>query len=107
MPDKGDIRRHERIPHATPIQVGWKDRFGNEKFASAEILDVSEAGMRVKVPESFAEHTLITFRSDRLALHGRASARSCVRHGANYLVGLEFVGGLNWRPVSKERKHQS
>jgi hypothetical protein len=55
MPRKGDIRRHERVPQAAPVQVSWKDRLGHEKFANAEIVDVSEAGMRVKVPESLAE----------------------------------------------------
>ena len=102
MPRKGDIRRHERVPQAAPVQVSWRDRLGNEKFACAEILDVSQAGMRVKVPESVVEQTLVTLRSDRLALHGRASAKSCVRQGAKYLVGLEFIGGLNWKPCSKK-----
>jgi len=58
--------------------------------------------MRVKVPESLAEHTLVTLRSDRLALHGRASVRSCVRQSARYLVGLEFIGGLQWMRHSEE-----
>jgi hypothetical protein len=102
MPRKGDLRRHERVPQAAPVQVSWRDRLGNEKFASAEVLDLSEAGMRIKVPESVGEQTLVTLRSDRLALHGRASAKSCVRQGAKYLVGLEFVGGLNWKPCSKK-----
>jgi PilZ domain len=102
MPRKGDIRRHERVTQAAPVQVSWKDRLGNEKFANAEILDVSAAGMRVKVPESLAEHTFVTLRSDRLALHGRASVRSCVRQGAKYLVGLEFIGGLQWKPRSEK-----
>jgi hypothetical protein len=98
MPHKGDLRRHERVLQGAPVQVSWKDRLGNEKFANAEILDVSEAGIRVKVPESLAEHTLVTLRSERLALHGRASVRSCDRQGAKYLVGLEFIGGLSWKP---------
>jgi hypothetical protein len=102
MPHKGDIRRHERVPQAAPVQVSWKDRLGHEKFANAEILDVSEAGMRVKVPESLAEQTLVTLRSDRLALHGRASVRSCVRQRARYVVGLEFIGGLQWKRRSEE-----
>lgn len=50
--------------------------------------------MQVKVPESVVEQTLVTLRSDRLALHSRASAKSCLRQGAQYLVGLEFIGGL-------------
>jgi hypothetical protein len=71
MPRKGEIRRNERVPQGAPVQVSWTDRLGNEKFANTEILDVSKAGMRVKVPESLAEHTLVTLRFDRLALHGR------------------------------------
>jgi hypothetical protein len=102
MPHKGDLRRHERVLQGAPVQVSWKDRLGNEKFANAEILDVSEAGIRVKVPESLAEHTLVTLRSERLALHGRASVRSCDRQGAKYLVGLEFIGGLSWKPPSEK-----
>jgi hypothetical protein len=58
--------------------------------------------MRVKVPESLAEHTLVTLRSDRLALHGRASVRNCVRQDVKYLVGLEFIGGLNWKGRSEK-----
>jgi hypothetical protein len=77
--------------------VSWKDRSGNEKFANAEVVDVSEAGMQIKVPEAFAEQTLVTLRSHRLELHGRASVRRCVRKGAKYLVGLEFLGGLKWK----------
>jgi hypothetical protein len=102
MPRKGDIRRHERLPQTASVQVSWKDRLGNEKFANAEILDVSEEGMRVKLPESLVEHTLVTLRSDRPALHGRASVRSCARLGARYLVGLEFIGGLQWKPLSEK-----
>jgi hypothetical protein len=100
MPRKGEIRRHERVPQSAPVQVSWQDRFGNEKFANAEILDVSEAGMRVKVSESLMAQTFVSLRSDSLALHGRAFAKSSVRQGAKYLVGLEFVGGLNWKPRS-------
>lgn len=102
MPRKGEIRRNERVPQGAPVQVSWTDRLGNEKFANTEILDVSKAGMRVKVPESLAEHTLVTLRSERLALHGRASVRSCDRQGAKYLVGLEFIGGLSWKPPSEK-----
>jgi hypothetical protein len=102
MNSKCDIRRHQRVSLAAPVQVSWQDRLGNEKFVNAEVLDVSEAGMRVRVPESLMQQTLVTLRSDRLALHGRASAKSCVRQGNKYLVGLEFVGGLNWRPASQK-----
>jgi hypothetical protein len=102
MSRKGDLRRHERVPQAAPVQVSWRDRLGNEKFACAEVLDLSEAGMRIKVPESVVEQTLVTLRSDRLALHGQASAKSCVRQGAKYLVGLEFIGGLYWKRCPKK-----
>ena len=94
----GDIRRHGRVTVGCSIQVSWKDRFGNEKYANAEVSDVSEAGMRIKVPEALTQQTLVTLRSDKLALHGQAAVRSCRRQGNKYSVGLEFIGGLSWKP---------
>lgn len=101
MPRKGDIRRHKRVLQTEPVRISWTDRFGNEKFATADIVDISETGMRIKVTEALTVATLVTLRSDRHSLHGRASVRSCVRHGAKFLVGMEFIGGLKWKPSSE------
>src|ERR1700733_13710165 len=47
---KNDLRRHGRTPLAATVQLSWTDG-GNQKFVTARILDVSEAGMRVEMRE--------------------------------------------------------
>ena len=98
MADKTGIRRDARIPAEELVEITWKDRFGQEKFAKARTLNVSEMGMRVEMPEPLDRLAYVTFRSSALALHGTASVRSCTRQAAKYLVGLEFSGGLKWKP---------
>jgi hypothetical protein len=71
---------------------------GEQKFAYAKILDVSESGMRVELREALARHAYVSLRADKIGLQGSASVRSCVKKGGKYLVGLEFSGGLKWKP---------
>ena len=76
----------------------WKDRDGGDKYANARMLDISELGMRIEVPEPLQERSYVTLRCDKLKLNGRASVRSCLRKGIKYLVGLEFSVGMKWEP---------
>ena len=94
MIEKGDLRRHHRTGARSIVQLIWSDQQGNDKFAKARSLDVSESGMRVEVPERIPERSYVTFRSDELGLQGTASVRSCRAQGLKYLVGLEFSGGM-------------
>jgi len=98
MEEKSGIRRDERKSATEMVELTWKDRSGQEKFAKARSLDISELGMRIEVPEPLEKQAYVTLRSDALSLHGRASVRSCTRQGTKYLVGLEFSGGLKWKP---------
>jgi PilZ domain-containing protein len=93
-----DLRRHERVPADCFAQINWKDRYGNEAFANAKVLNVSESGLRVQVPGSMEVGSRVTFRVDKLALHGTGSVRTCTREGPKYSVGIQFSGGLKWRP---------
>jgi len=95
---KGDLRRHRRTPLAAPVQLSWTDRDGNQKFAYAKILDVSESGMRVEAREPLAKQAYVALRADQAGLQGSASVRTCVKQGTKYVVGLEFSGGLKWKP---------
>jgi len=94
---KGNLRRHERIDTNSELQLMWLDRDGTEKYTSARTLDVSESGMRVLVPEPLPERSYVTFRADKLKLHGRASVRSCTLKGTRFVVGLEFAAGMRFK----------
>jgi hypothetical protein len=98
MAEKSGIRRDDRIPTEELVEITWKDRTGQEKFAKARTLDVSELGMRIEMPEPLDKQTYVALRSNALSLHGTASVRSCMRQATKYLIGLEFSGGLKWKP---------
>jgi hypothetical protein len=104
MPKRGTIRRHERISEDAPIRLMWKDRFGGDKFVTGRVLDVSEEGMRIELPIQIEERIYVTFRADTIPLHGTASVRSCVRQTPKFVVGLEFAGGLKWKPKADSGK---
>ena len=98
MSAKGNLRRHHRKPKTAVVQLMWKDRFGNDKFANARTLDISESGMRVEMPEPLVERSYVVLRAESVGLRGQASVRSCSRTGSKYTIGLEFSGGLKWTP---------
>jgi hypothetical protein len=98
MAEKGNLRRHHRAQSRSIVQIGWKDQLGNEKYTKARILDISEAGMRVEVPERIPERSYVTLRADDLSLQGRGSVRTCHAKGIKYIVGVEFSAGMKWKP---------
>ncbi len=87
-----ELRRHSRIALRSPVRVTWQDRHGNSKFALARTLDISEAGIRVELPEAIEPQRSLGIQSDRLGLSCSGLVRNCVRCGAKYLVGIEFSG---------------
>jgi hypothetical protein len=104
MAEKGDLRRHGRTQAGCLVELVWKDRFGNEKFTKTRALDISESGMRVEVPEQISEGSYVTFRAGELELHGRGSVKTCRGKGIRYVVGLEFSGGMKWKPKTAKSK---
>ena len=106
MASDRDIRRYRRKPISTRAQLMWQDRLGNDKFVNARCFDISESGLRLEVPEPLAVHAQITLRSTDLRLHGRASVKHCSKQGTKYILGVEFVGGLRWKPTSAEMEER-
>ena len=100
MGNKGELRRHNRSEKAAPLQLIWKDRQGLDRFINGAIIDISESGVRVEVRDPLEKQTYVTLQSVSLGLHGSASVKSCTRKGMKYLVGLEFSGGMKWKPKS-------
>ena len=100
MSRKGELRRHPRSAHSDLIHIVWKDRQGIDKFAKGAVVDVSESGIRIELPEPLEKHSYVTLQCRRLGLHGSASVRSCTRNRVKYVIGLEFAGGLKWKHES-------
>ena len=102
------MRRQDRADISVPVEVMWTDRFGHERYTTAQSIDISSSGMRIQVPEPLPERSYVRLRADRLALAGSASVRTCSKKGTKFLLGLEFAGGLSWKAprVSKSPDSQ-
>jgi hypothetical protein len=98
MSREGELRRHARAAKSVPVSIVWRDRTGADKFITGRSLDISESGMRVEVSDPVEKQTYVTLQSSPLGLHGTASVRTCTRKGLKYVLGLEFSGGLKWKP---------
>src|ERR1700685_2428978 len=101
MSDKGELRRHTRADKSAPLPLISNTRQGIDRFINGKIHDVSESGIRVELADPLEKQTYVTLQATSLGLHGSASVKSCVRKGMKYLVGLEFSGGLKWKPKSQ------
>ncbi|MBV8819327.1 MAG: PilZ domain-containing protein [Acidobacteriaceae bacterium] len=98
-------RREERIAAPAMVRITWRDRFGEDKFANVRSQDVSISGMRVELPEEVPPRSYVTLQSPQLGLHGTASVRFCRAAKGRYVTGLEFTGGLKWKPKQAAKKY--
>ena len=85
-----DLRRHCRVPHASPIDIGSTAN-GEAKFVHATLLEISLSGMRVEAPEPFPIGTLVTLQADAIQLSGSAVVRHVSQVGTKFILGLELT----------------
>jgi hypothetical protein len=86
-------RRHHRIPYLAPMRISWEDQ-GEQCYATARCIDLSEGGMRVEATQQVRPGTRILISAERLKLSGAASVRRTERYGGKYLLGLQFTQAI-------------
>jgi len=86
-------RRHRRIPYVGPARISWEEQ-GQQCFAQARCIDISEEGMRVEVVRAVRPGTRILLSAERLKLSGGASVKHMGRSGGKYLLGLNLTQAL-------------
>ena len=86
-------RRHRRIPYVGPIRICWEEQ-GQQCFAAARCIDVSEHGLRVEVARAVRPGTHLLLSAERLKLAGAASVRRMDRAGSKYLLGLQLTQAM-------------
>jgi len=97
---KGNLRRHLRVAVDSPVQALWRDRSGGDNAVNGRVVDVSELGIRIRVPAPIDKGAYVTFHASKVPLQGTGSVKSCKQQGLGYLIGLEFTSGLRWKPKS-------
>ena len=94
-----DLRKHRRYTvRDSTLRVSWLDAKGQLKMAHVKVLNVSEGGMALELPEAPLTNSMIRFQSERHKLVGSAALRHCRKVGVKYIVGVEFTDGLRWIP---------
>jgi hypothetical protein len=94
-----DPERRRRAPRyrcSAGIRLAWTSSF--DQYIMGECVDVSRTGLRILISQPIPDRTCVSFKSDALALAGSGTVRFSRRHKGRYLVGLDFAGGLAWRP---------
>lgn len=90
-------RRAVRYPCAGDIRLAWTSDF--DKYSMGECVDISRTGLRILISVPIPLRTSVCFKADCLAFGGSGIVRFCKRLNGKYVVGLDFSGGLTWRPT--------
>lgn len=86
-------RRNRRIPYVGPLRICWEEH-GQQCFAQARCIDISEDGMRVEVTRPVRLGTRILLSAERLKVSGAADVRHMDRSGGKYLLGLNLTQAM-------------
>ena len=102
LPWSPELRRSRRYQISDePLEVSWLDHRGRIKTARAKVVNVSENGIALRIPEAVLPFA-VRFKSARLNLDGLGSVRHCCRAGFKYVVGLEFGVYVRWQAPQGE-----
>jgi hypothetical protein len=97
-------RRAPRVPKSARIRLSWNNGF--DKYAVADCLNISRTGLGMLVSEPIPVMGHVCLQSERLGLSGSASVRYCRNYKAKYIIGIDFVRGLEWRPTEDSSETQ-
>lgn len=88
-------RRAPRHQCSGRIRVSWTSGF--DKFAAGECLEISRTGLRFATREPIPLMTRLCLKSESLDLAASGTVRHCKRNKGKYIVGVDFVGGFQYR----------
>lgn len=97
---RNDLRRSRRFSvEGETLRVAWLGLTGTlQTVPHARVLNISEEGIAVEIPEAARTGSRVKLESDKHRLLGEGTVRHCRRVGSKYIIGVEFVDGLRWRP---------
>jgi hypothetical protein len=97
---RSDKRKHPRLPgNRAVVRASWLDTAGTLKLGQARLIDISEGGVALELPEPPQASSLIRFQCDRFRLYGMGSIRYVSGTRGRCVVGLQFAAGSGWLPA--------
>jgi len=94
-----ELRRARRYKvEGATLRVAWLGLTGSLRVAqNARVLNISEFGMALELPEAAQVGSRVKLQSDKHKLLGEAAIRHCRREGSRYIIGVEFTDALRWK----------
>jgi hypothetical protein len=98
-----DLRKSRRYAvEGETLRVGWLGLNGTLNVVQhSRVLNISEDGIEIELPEAAQLASRVKLEGEKHRLLGEGSVKHCRREGAKYIVGVEFVDGLRWRPPAE------
>src|SRR5258708_3687023 len=96
MGDSKDNRKHLRQPLDGRLKISWQDASGATHQSNGRIVDASESGFRIVLPDRLELRSYVCLRVERYNFKTMACVRYSVRSGINFSAGLEFSGGVRF-----------
>lgn len=97
-PGLKEHRQYPRYPLHGQVGISWQDLNGHFRNQQVKGVDICVSGIQVEAREAIEPRSNVTIRTERFNLSASTSVRYCRRQGPRFRIGLEFTGGLHWRP---------
>jgi hypothetical protein len=107
MQPRREYRRHPRFKVNGKLALSWHDPRSGVHRTTAKCVDVSRSGLSIELPRPLDVRMIVNIQSPDLKISGVASVRSVRPRGMHYIVGVEFVGGLEYTVVPAEHPASS
>ena len=93
MEDRDLRRQHPRFAVETPVEV-WSGDVNDRKLSmTGSCVNISEAGLMMRVPTAIPLLTQVAFRIGKLNFQGTGTVRHCGNNSGYSMVGVEFDAG--------------
>ncbi len=97
-----DKRRHSRHPVNRKIKLHWGQPGGGSVQVPATCLDISRTGFRARLDRRLEPGQVVRLESPEFHLVGLCQVRHCSTQGLQFVVAMEFIGGLYWSEPQPE-----
>jgi hypothetical protein len=94
----GSLRSEDREALNSSVRVVATDAQGFPVQLLGKCVNVSESGIRVELKDRLQTRSYVSFQIEKPFFQGTASVRSETRSRNGWQYGLEFSGGLRWKP---------
>lgn len=85
-----DLRQSPRINVQASVRAAWVDSHGDLRMSHARVLNISERGMAIELPQQPMRNGMVRIQSERFKVSACGSVRHILPVGGRFIVGLEL-----------------